>query len=295
MNRAWALMQNNFHDMPIVLVNHQNIHPVPQYIYDLLEILGVHRDKIIILDKTTQFRNVYIPTQAFNIPVGYADVFAAPFEYMANTTRGEKYDKIYVSRAKLSHGRTYGEECIQKIFADNGFHIIYPENMPLAQQISFMKNCRVLAGCAGTALHMALFMPAGGTVIQIKRNRENKDNFDVQNMICKVKRLNSVYIAGSIEPIRTQHSTEMPQIIGMTKYMRKFFDENRFLYTQSGCPGKDAWNLYNSALAAFRATSGSPFIYRAKWFLIKIMACTIPGRARRGRFRKRMQARLMHR
>lgn len=290
MNRAYGLLQDGMRNLPIVLVNNQNVNPVPKYIYDLLDALGVSRDKIIILNETTKFRNVYIPHQSFNIPLYYADEFSKPFEYMAAQMGGVGYDKIYVSRAKLKSGRTYGEDGIQEIFAKNGFHIIYPETMPLTEQISFMKNCRVLAGCAGTALHLALFMPRGGTVIQIKRNRVNKDNFDVQNMINSVKNFNSYYVAASVERVRTPHSTSMPQIIGLTKYIKKFFDDNGFKYSPNAqIPTDDDWREYNAAMEKFKAASSSPFIYKFKNLIIKLMACLIIGRERRGRFRKNMK------
>ena len=290
MNRAYGLLADGMRDLSIVLVNNQNINPVPKYIYDLLDALGVSRDRIIILNETKKFRKVYIPHQSFNIPFYYADEFSKPFEYMAARTNGVGDDKIYVSRAKLKSGRTYGEEGIQQIFAKNGFRVIYPETMPLVEQISFMKNCRVLAGCAGTALHLALFMPRGGTVIQIKRNRISRDNFDIQNMINSVKNFNSYYVAASVERVRTSHSTVMPQIIGLTKYMKKFFDDNNFAYSPDAQIPNDAdWREYRIAMEKFKAASSSPFIYKFKDLMIKLMACFIIGRERRGRFRKYMK------
>ena len=64
MNRAWGVLRDEMRELPIVLVNNQNINPVPKYIYDLLDCLGIARDNIIILNETARFRNVYIPHQA---------------------------------------------------------------------------------------------------------------------------------------------------------------------------------------------------------------------------------------
>ena len=46
--------------------------------------------------------------------------------------------------------------------------------MPLAHQVAAIKNAKVLAGCGGTALHLALFMKPGGRVVQIKRKYRDK-------------------------------------------------------------------------------------------------------------------------
>lgn len=290
MNRAWALENKKYQDMPIVLINNYDLKEAPEYIYSLLDLLGVKKENIIILNENTRFRSVHIPHQAFDIPIFYADEFTKPFETMAKRATGKDYDKIYVSRAKLARGKTFGEEAIQKIFELNGFHIIYPETLPLGEQISFMKNCRVLAGCAGTALHLSLFMPKGGTVIQIKRNRENKDNFDVQNLINSAKKMESFYISGSVEKVRSQHSTEMPQIIGLTKYMRAFFNDNNFIYNpELNIPSDKVWQQYTIAMQDFKSRRGVPVVYKIKNLLVKLLACFVPGRENRSRFRKYMK------
>lgn len=290
MNRAYALVKPEFHDMSVVLINNYDLKEVPAYVYGLLEAMGIRKENIIILNTTTRFKTVYVPQQSFNIPFFYADSFVDAFECMAERTNGKDYEKIYVSRAKLSSGKTYGEEEIQNIFKRNGFHIIYPETLPLKEQISFMKNCRVLAGCAGTALHLSLFMPKGGTVIQIKRNKKIKDNFFIQNLINSAKKLNSFYVSGSVEKVHTSHGSEMPQIIGMTKYMREFFNDNGFAYNQDEkIPNDYELEQYITAMKQFKSKRGNPFFYNVKKIILKLLACFVPGRINRSRFRKYMK------
>ena len=42
-----------------------------------------------------------------------------------------------------------------------------------------------------------------------------------------------VWIYGSVETTPTLHFTKVPQIIGITPYLIKFFDENKFKYTRT--------------------------------------------------------------
>ena len=69
MNRAYAALDKNYKKMKFVLINNKDINPIPEYMLVLLELLGIKRENIIILNKTTQFKNVYVPDQGFNIPV----------------------------------------------------------------------------------------------------------------------------------------------------------------------------------------------------------------------------------
>lgn len=294
MNRAWGLLRRECRGRRVVLINNKHYENIPEYMCRFVELMGIKRSDIIILEQTTRFRSVAVPHQGFEIDQWANDEFASAFEHIASRVAdAPKYDKIYMSRDALSERRTYGERAVQRIFEKNGFKIIRPETLSLDTQIGLMKNCRVLAGCAGTALHMALFMPRGGTVIQIKRNKINKDSGPTQNLINRVKDLHGIFISASIERDKTGHGDFAPQIIGITKYVREFFDKNGFLYSDADLiPDRGELEEYAAARRAFRAQHGGVRINKFKHKFIQISACIIPGRARRGRFRTYMKRKL---
>lgn len=291
MNRAWGLLHDECRGRRVVLINPRGA-TVTEYMYRLIELMGIRRDDVIILDKTTRFRSVAVPSQGFNIALWANDENVRAYEYIADNVRAPKkqYDKIYMSRDALAARGTFGETAVQKIFAKNGFKIIRPETLPLDEQIALMRGCRVLAGCAGTALHMALFMPRGGTVIQIKRNRLPKCNADTQYLINTIKNHDSVFISGSTERVATGHCDNAPQMIGVTDDMKRFFDDNGFKYSASDlAPDADALAAYDAALAKYNAQHGSVGINKLKHAFVHFSACIIPGRELRGRYRSRMK------
>ena len=289
MNRAYAALDKKYKNMKYVLINNKSVDSVPEYMFVLLELLGIKRKNIIILEKTTRFRNVYVPDQGFNLPVYSSKEFGKTFDKIAKNVKNPKtvYDKVYVSRAKLKSRKTYGEEKIQKIFERNGFKVIYPETLPLVEQIAIVKNAGVLAGCAGTALHLALFMRTGGTVIQIKRNKLNKDSSSTQYLINETKKLNSVFIEASIETVKTDHFSNRPQIIGVNKYMREFFEYFKFKTTKKDFEKDDAaFAEYEKALVEYQSLHGSKFVEIVKRKIVKISSCFIPGRYNRSVYRR---------
>ena len=289
MNRLYALMDKKYSKRKVVLIDDKNLEKTPNYIFTFLELFGVKRKDIIILDKTTQFRSVCVPFQGFNSRLYTTDNFAKTFDKIAkNVPNSEKYEKIYLSRAKLDDKhKTLGEEKVQRVFEKNGFKIIYPEKLPLDKQISLIKNCKVLAGCAGTALHLALFMKPGGTVISIKRNRRAACNAMIQNNVNDTKQLHGIFISGSVEKDKTFHSTSAPQIIGVNKYMKEFFDANGYKYTKKDLGvDESAWKRYEQVLAEYNKVHGHVFTRRLKRFVIKITSCFVLGRERRGAYRR---------
>ena len=123
LNRAWALLDEKYRNMHVVLINNQDVNPVPEYMFVFLELMGVAREKIIILNQTTQFKNVYVPYQGYNLPVYSCPEFGKTFDFMAQNVSDcdQSFDKIYLSRDAMKERRTRGERFVSKIFEDTGF------------------------------------------------------------------------------------------------------------------------------------------------------------------------------
>lgn len=285
-NRAWCLCNKNFQGIKLVIIDEKNIGKIPNFVYELLGLLGVKKQDVILLNKTTQFKNVYIPEAGFDMVSFYTDKFIEMYNKMSNKIPNDKiYDKIYVSRYAMPEDRrTFGENKIQKIFEKNGYKIIYPEKLPLKKQIALVKNCKILAGCAGTALHLALFMKKGEKVIQIKRNSIVNDNAPIQYLINMAKGLDSVFIAGSVESRKTEHWSFVPQVIGVTPYMKQFFDDNGFMYNSDDLiVDEKEMTVYKNMLKKFPYKN--PVVKWIQRKFIHFSSCLIPGRIARKKYR----------
>jgi len=213
---------------------------------------------------------VYIPEQGFMIKTFSTKEFGEIYTKTAENVKQEfTFDKIYVSRARLKPSqKTFGEENVQRIFEKNGYHIIYPEQLSLEEQIALMKNCKFLAGCAGTALHLSLFMPSGGTVIQIKRNKLKDCNVATQYLLTECKGQHLILIEGSIEETKTRHSWPLPQIIGVTEHLKLFFDDNGFTYSPEDIAFDEvAYEGYSKANAAIKTKPLQKIVKRLSAFL----------------------------
>jgi capsular polysaccharide biosynthesis protein len=78
--------------------------------------------------------------------------------------------KIYISRSKYrsEEKRIDNEEILERLFEQNGFQIVYPEEIKtFKEQIELFSSCSVLAGLTGTGLTNLLFMPKNQVVIEI--------------------------------------------------------------------------------------------------------------------------------
>lgn len=287
LTRTYVLGDPKYKSMKCVFVNNQKFKEIDNYIFQFMELLGVKRDNLIILDNSRQFKSVIIPQQSFNLPVYISDEFGQAFQIMAaNVKSKDGAEKVYLSRSALKERRTFNEEQIENIFRKNGYKIVHPETLSLAEQVAAVKNCKSLAGLGGSALHHSLFMPRGGEVIQIKRNTEARDNCGVQYLLNQTNDLDYTYIAGSIEKFESQHFTETPQIVGITPELKQFFDDRGFVYTDEDMAfNQDIWDQYQNALDKYVAAGHSEVGDKIKRKIIKLTSCVIPGRRNRNAFR----------
>lgn len=254
--RTWALLDKKYSNLKVVIF-YETKQKLPSFVRKMLNALGVPDENILVIYKNTRFAKVFIPIQAINGHLYILPIMNKVFDKISSNMligNYEKYDKIYLSRGRMNDGRTFGETQVESIFEKNGYKIIYPETLPLEQQIFLAKNCKEMAGTAGTALHLAMFMKSGGRVIQIKRNSTISDNINTQKLICDLRGLDLVWIYGTVETTATGHFTQIPQIIGITPYLIKFFDDNHFLYDEKDTePDVIALKKYQRQMRIYRA------------------------------------------
>ena len=295
LNRLWG-GEKKQSDIKYIFINNKNL-DVKKYLYEFMSAFGVKKKDIIILTQSTRFRKIYIPSQTFNISGAFVDcAMTDGYRLMAKNIKGFGYKKVYMSRTKLPENmKTIGEEKIEKIFAKNGYKIIYPETMTIKEQIASVRDAKYLAGCAGTALHWCLFMKPGGTVITLRRNSKHDTSIRTQYILNNVCDLNSVFVWASIEKHKSEHGgNHAPQIIGVNENLKKFFDEFGFKYNDSDIAfDEQSMDKYTKAYAKYTADHGT---YFHKWFfkrLIKYTACLIPGRINRGKYRHYMKSKYL--
>jgi hypothetical protein len=78
--------------------------------------------------------------------------------------------KIYVSRSRYrgEEKRVDNEDVLERLFEQNGFQIVYPEEIQtFKEQFELFNSCSVLAGLTGSGLTNLILMPKNQVVIEI--------------------------------------------------------------------------------------------------------------------------------
>ena len=76
---------------------------------------------------------------------------------------------IYVSRSKTKGVRSLAhEETLERMLVNHGFLVVHTQDLQFAEEIALFSKAKVIVGITGSGLINHLWMPPGGTIIEIR-------------------------------------------------------------------------------------------------------------------------------
>lgn len=130
-----------------------------------LEYLGIF-DRLEKVTNPTRISEIWIPSYTMSFSKTYNVEYKTVFNYITNKVmRLDKihslkhYEKVYFSRTRLetSKLKEIGEKYIEDIFRENGYAILYPEQLSLEEQIYYFQTSKVICAISGTIMHNICF------------------------------------------------------------------------------------------------------------------------------------------
>lgn len=194
-----------------------------------LELLTIW-DKVEIINKPTQYREVVIPELSLKLRGYYSPKYIDVFDTVANNITVDpswcKYKKIYFSRSQLAKNRffEFGFEALDNFFSRNDYKILFPEKLPLAEMIYYIRHAEVVATVSGTLPHNMLFANQNQTLQIVERCVVNND---YQVHINIMKNLHTVYIDANM-PVYTV-SMAGPFIMGYNDILERFANDQGYI------------------------------------------------------------------
>jgi capsular polysaccharide biosynthesis protein len=220
LSHIWYLLQS---DPGTKVIFHQ--YEDPLYISSaanyLFNLIGLTRDRIKVVSRTSVVEHLIFPESEFEIRWKANHSFSDTFSEMQQRSARRHPcppapRKVYFTRRHLSVKR---EENIQRIvaneadvetlFAERGFTIVAPEQLPLNEQIAIAAGADQIAGLKGSALHLSLFnQRPTARLIQIGREQsmnhtliDGLKNMESHQIFCK-HTLADIGRVVDLEPVR---------------------------------------------------------------------------------------------
>ncbi len=147
-------------------------------LYDFFQLLGVDKNRIVIIEKPTQFKHITIPEISYFWFRGYTKEYPLIYRYLvmgANRlcSKKQSFDKIYLSHAQWGHRpeqHFLNEQIYEEFFKNRGYEIIYPEEFSVTQMAYLMNNAKEVATTMGSSSHFALFCKENTRFIILTRD-----------------------------------------------------------------------------------------------------------------------------
>ena len=90
--------------------------------------------------------------------------------------------KLFISRQYSTRFSEF-EKCLQNEAQKNGFTVVYPEMMPLVEQIKIFSSASVIMGCHGAGLYNMIWNNTSATIIDIYHEWHNSSLKEIAESI----------------------------------------------------------------------------------------------------------------
>lgn len=231
MDRMWILNNPKFNDYKVVYLDENNNHLSGNYL-SLLKYLGVSKDRIVTIDKPTRFQEVILPEPCRLDDHTYYDEYKGIFNKIVSGVDIDDFkinSRVYLSRTHLNNGQEFGERRIEKAFKDNGFSVMYPEELSFEEQVAVFQKANQIVCVNGSIPLNALFSSD-----KLKLTVLNKTRLVHQNMlnVATIMNLKVSYIDAYFEPIQNHPKFlgQGPFWIEFNKNLTEYFKDNNLNY-----------------------------------------------------------------
>lgn len=161
--RLWYALKENQHSK-IIFCARTEIEQFLPNIQRLMELGGIDIKRIKIMspsDRPMLCKKIIIPQEALCHEY-YSDNYFRLFKNAIDQVKSMKinlktYDKIYMTRTLLEPKKEIGEKYIEDFFVKEGYFVIAPEKLTVAEQIYYICNCKEIASIEGSAAHNVIF------------------------------------------------------------------------------------------------------------------------------------------
>ena len=196
-SRLWFVVKNRdnpeFKDLKIVFVG---IEPFAgkkssnNFLYDCFKLLDIPKERILFIEKPTQFKNVIIPEESILSWSDFYEESRICYDYIRKNIAVSKIKKIYLSRTQLEDNKTIcvNEEYFEQFYRKKGFEIISPERYSIEQQVSFISNADEIVCILGSLSHFAIFCkPNAELTILCRTSNETLQPQILVNQLSRIK------------------------------------------------------------------------------------------------------------
>jgi hypothetical protein len=159
----------------------------------LAGLLGVPLERLTIVRSQAVFEEVVVPEQLWTYNVHVNSRMRELYGRVRTRHEGKRSSgRIFLSRTRSP--RLDNAPVVEEVFAGFGFRVLYPERIPIADQLALYGNCEILAGLGGSAMHNCLFARPGLMTIEVGDTRARRGPVRMQRIANELAQVEARFI-----------------------------------------------------------------------------------------------------
>jgi hypothetical protein len=159
----------------------------------LAGLLGVPLERMTVLRTQTVFEEIVVPEQLWTYNVHVNVRMRELYARIRDRHAGRRSSgRIFLSRTVSP--RLSNAPAVEEAFAGFGFRVLYPEQIPIAEQLALYANCEILAGLGGSAMHNCLFARPGLMTIEVGDARARRKPVRMQLIANELAQVDARFI-----------------------------------------------------------------------------------------------------
>jgi hypothetical protein len=179
--RIWFIKQHS--DIPLLWVAAHRQPELSPFQKEILELLGI-KNRVHILTEQSEIEEIIVPEPGYMIESHFSAAQKDALKVFDPVPLSPG-KKVWLSRKNVSNGKFLNESALEEHLARNGWAVYRPEEHPVREQLLFLHDAEYIAGIAGTAHHLLIFLPGyQGTVSLFPRGPSiNGDFLTIADML----------------------------------------------------------------------------------------------------------------
>ncbi|HJK01567.1 MAG TPA: glycosyltransferase family 61 protein, partial [Methanocorpusculum sp.] len=225
-SRLWYLLDAP-EDVKIVFLRYQQKTQTPFDALKFVELMGVDMSRVEVITEPTQFKEIIVPDETIFALNAYRPEHIRVFDAMrAHVPAHSDTTKVYLSRRKFSYRTSLNEEYYEEFFSRRGFTVIYPETLPIEEQIAYIAGADEIVTMMGSMAHLLLFAKPDVKATILNRSGQC---LVPQIIVDQARGIEPYYVDAYINPLPVPHVTG-PFLFGPNRFFQAYLDERGIDY-----------------------------------------------------------------
>ena len=235
LSRLWYVVENDF-DKVVFLRYPAYERTLSVDSLDMIELLGIPKEKIEVVEEPTRYEQIIVPDEAFVSFSGYMPEFKKPFQEIAKRVAKESTPKkIYLTRTAFQENDEIerpryiiNEEYFEDFFSRRGFAVVRPEQLDLKDQIALIYGADEIVATLGTLTHMLLFARPDVTATILIRDTP----LFIQSNVDQACGIEPYYVDADSNPLPVDHE-HGPTLLVPNRFFRQYLDARGIAYDET--------------------------------------------------------------